>query len=1074
MRILRVQMAGLAVALVGAAAADDASANDVTVSTATTNPLLTSAPDGASPGDVTITSTGSIAVTAGQTAITVDSNNDVSNAGTLSSSDANNTTGILLQGGFAGPQVITHSGAISLLETYARTDSDSDGDLDGAFAAGTNRHGILLNGVGAFNGDITSSGAISIEGTASAGIQLETLLNGDLTSTGVINVVGENSTGIAILGGAGAGVSGDVFARGSFAGAGEGVRGVFVGAPVGGALRINGAWAVTGYTTTARPADVSKLDADDLRQGGSPIDVRFSVANGITIEGIGVEDDLDDDGDGLLDNGADANDDASASISVFGSAPAILIQADPSANLVLGPTASTYGLHVRGGVSAVGVYDGVDATAIRIEGAAGSSVTTAAGVALDSVISATAIEADSYGLYLGNNASAPSVQIRRSVSSAVGAETAQDAYGIFLAAGANAPSLSNSGVLSARLLGEVGDASAIVDLSNTLATITNSGTISASVTATDTNLNDDIPPPPVTGSAIAVDVSASTIAVTLNQIADTPFTDDDTVDDDASTRPAVKIEGDIRFGSGADVFNLLAGSVSGDVSFGAGADTFTVNNGASYTGRVDDSDGALTLNVVNGSLALDGGALNLTSASFGAQSTLQVVLSETPGAATFIHSSGDITFLSGASLRANVPPGLPASGSITFLTADGTLNGGNFVTGPITGAGSPWLYNFQVSQVANSLLGDFALKTAAQLNLSANQGAVLTPLIDAMRPNSAAAAAFASIDNEADFFDAYEDLMPSYAAASTELAATGIQQAQSATSNRLSATRLQGLDEVSVWAQEIGYALTRTPLTPNGQEYDGNGFGFALGIDAPLKNGALFGLSGSLLASEAKDEGRPDGEIASIFGQANAYLGTAMGPIDLDLIAGLGVGQMTSRRVVDIGADFRTTAEAEWLAYEGHAAVRASAPMKLADWFVVTPQAALTYVYMTEEGYTEQGGGAGIDYDSDTANTQRLWGDAGIELSGRFRLGGAGVLAPRLFAGYRSNLTDGEAERTFRFASGGPDFTLIDETSGDGAPLVSLGVDGSNGFSTVSLTYEGEFGDQIERHSLNAAVRFRF
>ena len=149
-------------------------------------------------------------------------------------------------------------------------------------------------------------------------------------------------------------------------------------------------------------------------------------------------------------------------------------------------------------------------------------------------------------------------------------------------------------------------------------------------------------------------------------------------------------------------------------------------------------------------------------------------------------------------------------------------------------------------------------------------------------------------------------------------------------------------------------------------------------------------------------------------------------------------------------------------------------PMAVADWFVITPQASLTYAYLNEEGYTEEGGGDAIDFEADSAASQRLWADVGVEFSTRFSTGGQGFIAPRLYAGYRANAIDEEAERTFRYVSGGSDFTLTDEPLGDGGPVVGIGMDATNGYTTFSLGYEGEFGDQIERHSLNAALRFRF
>jgi outer membrane autotransporter protein len=177
---------------------------------------------------------------------------------------------------------------------------------------------------------------------------------------------------------------------------------------------------------------------------------------------------------------------------------------------------------------------------------------------------------------------------------------------------------------------------------------------------------------------------------------------------------------------------------------------------------------------------------------------------------------------------------------------------------------------------------------------------------------------------------------------------------------------------------------------------------------------------------------------------------------------------------VEIGDDFEALAEADWWAFEGHASARASAPMALTDWFIVTPQAQLTYVALQESSYTEDGGGVGINYDVDDAFSQRLWADLGVEFSGRFGLMGDGVVAPRIFIGYRANVLDEAGERTMRFVDGGSDFTLVDDEFGSGGALVGIGLDATNGYSTFSLGYEGEFSDQVERHSLNAAIRFRF
>src|SRR5262249_48472994 len=157
-------LAGVALALVGANA--KTAAADTTITNATTTPLHTS-----TDGNVTVNSGGSITVGAAQNAINVDSNAVVSNSGTLASKDADDSAGIAIQGGSL-TGTITNSGAIALGETYVLTDTDNDGDLDGAWANGERRNGIWLQ-TGTWNGDIVNSGSIVVQGNDSNGIRLD-------------------------------------------------------------------------------------------------------------------------------------------------------------------------------------------------------------------------------------------------------------------------------------------------------------------------------------------------------------------------------------------------------------------------------------------------------------------------------------------------------------------------------------------------------------------------------------------------------------------------------------------------------------------------------------------------------------------------------------------------------------------------------------------------------------------------------------------------------------------------------------------------------------------------------------
>ena len=259
--------------------------------------------------------------------------------------------------------------------------------------------------------------------------------------------------------------------------------------------------------------------------------------------------------------------------------------------------------------------------------------------------------------------------------------------------------------------------------------------------------------------------------------------------------------------------------------------------------------------------------------------------------------------------------------------------------------------------------------------LEPNQAIAFNPILEALRHDDAASAAFAALDNEYEFFDAYEDLMPNYAIGATEVAATAIQQVQSATSNRMSAVRMQGMDEVSVWAQEIGYGLNRDPRRVNARQFRGTGFGFAAGIDGPTNNGGLFGLV-SFVHRVGSGRAGPSGRADLGFVRPSQRLSRrprwARSISTSSAVAG--VGKMQSSRYVEIGDPILSAlTEADWWA------TKATAPFALRcrcalGRFMFTPQAALTYAGISEEGYRRRGRRRGDRLSTSTACSRSVCG----------------------------------------------------------------------------------------------------
>ena len=88
------------------------------------------------------------------------------------------------------------------------------------------------------------------------------------------------------------------------------------------------------------PADTSKLDSDDLLQGGSAVVVAGNVAAGILLDAKPADpiaNDTDEDDDGI----ADANE-TTAAITSFGSAPALVI-GSATQDITIGAVAGSTG-----------------------------------------------------------------------------------------------------------------------------------------------------------------------------------------------------------------------------------------------------------------------------------------------------------------------------------------------------------------------------------------------------------------------------------------------------------------------------------------------------------------------------------------------------------------------------------------------------------------------------------------------------------------------------------------------------------------------------------------------------------
>lgn len=637
----------------------------VTISTATTAPVETATVNSGAASDVTIASGGSVSpTTANTTAVTVNSNNDIINNGTISFNNLNDTTGVRLLPGFTGSY--GGNGTISLLEDYTRVDdnSDTDTELDGPLAQGSNRFGILLAPGGAFTGDIRidatnnvanpSGGSIVVEGNNSAGVSLQSNLVGSYVQNGTIAVTGTNAVGVDFRGD----VSGNILigseqvttgtagvastaVNGGISVVGQNAVAIRVLGDVGGEFMIDGAVSATGFAqgegnnnyedpddadaNNEGPDEPIALDADDLFAGGSAVEIRGDLTRGFLINGaaVGVPDTTPDVKD-VVQN-FDENRSAGA-VTSLGSAPAITIRSldgaagdaivlsrvretiidnldddnDDNLTEVIATFDYDYGFINRGSIRSSGVNVGFESTGLLIAGSADGAHTTT-------------VEG---GIFNGRTIEATSFEA--------------NANAVVIGRGAITPQLVNTGSITAAANTQTThDAYGVrIDAGASVDNVTNSGLILASVDSfdgdavafqdlsgtvdtftnssriiagfIDDDLTDTITDGP--GRSIALDLSHNAGSVVITQ--------NDTIDN-------ARILGDILLGVGSDRFDLLSGELQGSIDFGAGAGSDTLNvtsarisgnavfggSGANVALNGATMAGALTLGNASGSLS---------------------------------------------------------------------------------------------------------------------------------------------------------------------------------------------------------------------------------------------------------------------------------------------------------------------------------------------------------------------------------------------------------------------------------------------------------------------------------------
>ena len=1134
----------LAVALAPLMAASGAIAQ-VVISTTQTTPVVTSTALGG--GDLRIEEDGAIELSSG-VAITRDSTSQVvmDEGSVIQFEDAaDGSTGILLRGGHAGALVV--GGVISITDTLDETeDEDEDGDGDGPFATGTGRYGIRVAGEGDQIGDITieDTGSVYVEGNQSYGVSVETDVIGDIDILGGVTALGTDVFGVRLAGD----VSGSVLLSGSSVSAnGANAVGLSTEGRIGGRLQIQSTVTSNGFRYTSAPTSVSDLeeeerddvdladdtlyledlDADDLLQGGSAVVIAGDVAGGVLLGAIptyaagggdeddadrdGVEDgEEDDDGDGIkneddedLDgDGIPDENEGTASLTSYGSAPALVLGAvgrDVAIGAV-GQGDDAFGLINEGSISAVGVYDGLEAVAVSIGVAGGGAVRIDGGIRNDNTISASSSEASSTAIRISAGAVATMLRSDGLIQAVATTEGVHAATGVLVEAGGSLQSIVNSGTIAGVVYGEAGDAIAVRDLSGSLTRVENTGSIYASLIATD-DLNDldddneDQEDEVETGRSIALDLSAATAGVTIVQrsesdqhLTDTDgddvYDDEDTDDDgDGVLDPdddddndndndgvynydEALISGDILLGAGDDHLDVRNGSVVGDVTFGSGQDRLSLTGSAVLRGALADADGRLDILVEGATLdARQNSALAVSSLTVGRGGELVVSIDPTAGTAGGFLVSGAATFADTSAVGVRLTSLVDQNRRFTIVSA-GNLSYGS-ASSRLSDETAPYLVvaDFTVDRAANALNIDIRRRTPEEMSLSGVETSAYDAFYAALSRDDDVRDAFLAIETREDFLNLYEQSLPDHSGGTLQSLASGVDAVTRALVGR---NAVLSPGEVSGWVQEINFYADKDKTETYG--FRSEGFGVAGGYERGMGAGVI-GTSFAITSSDLQDPESEAEEMLSatlvemgLYWRAQGRGWTAWSR------AAAGYASFHSIRTL-VDENLQVETEADWSGYSLSAAGGLAFEHRFGR-LTVRPEAYAEVFALHEGSRREQGGGDSIDLE--VASRDGALANAVALLNLGYSFGADDWIRPELRLGWKQALSYDPGDTVARYLSGGEAFVLAGETVSGGGPLFGFSLNLGNAMARLTVAADAQLLEDYVRYSLLLRASYRF
>lgn len=269
------------------------------------------------------------------------------------------------------------------------------------------------------------------------------------------------------------------------------------------------------------------------------------------------------------------------------------------------------------------------------------------------------------------------------------------------------------------------------------------------------------------------------------------------------------------------------------------------------------------------------------------------------------------------------------------------------------------------------------------------------------------------------------------------------------------------------WSYGFG-SWGQTDSDDNAAALDRSTGGFFLGVDTVAGDDWRIGLIGGYSHTSFDVDGR-DSSGSSDNIHAGLYGGHQWDNLGLRLGAAYTWHDIETSRTVPIPAPAELTADYN----AGTAQLFGEVGYRLAmDRVSFEPFAALAYVNLHTDAYSEEGGPAALSTDSETSDT--IFTTLGTHWAASLLMGKETNLAFQGTVGWRHAFDDVTPESTFAFA-GGDDFQIAGVPIAEDAFVVNAGIGiaiAEN--ATLGVSYSGQIGADAEDHGITGNLSVTF